>query len=103
MPVAPTDITAVHRGLDAAAATAAFGNVPDHVMTDHFGHDVAAYENMTHLHSRCQQALKRAIWEEEHELPPYIQGFVAELCPCGCDCGCGCAAKLLKKIKATYP
>ena len=72
MPVAPTDITAVHRGLDAAAATAAFGNVPDHVMTDHFGHDVAAYENMTHLHSRCQQALKRAIWEEEHELPPYL-------------------------------
>ena len=72
MPVAARDITAVHGGLDAAAATAAFGNVPDHVMTDHFGHDVAAYENMTHLHSRCQQALKRAIWEEEHELPPYL-------------------------------
>ena len=62
----------MHRGLDGAAATAAFGAVPDHVMTDHFGHDVAAYENMTHLHSRCQQALKRAIWEEEHELPPYL-------------------------------
>jgi len=38
---------------------------------------------------------------KEHELPPYIQGFVAELCPCGCDCGCGWAAKLLKKIKAS--
>jgi len=68
----PDDITAVHGGLDGAAAAAAFGNVPDHVMTDHFGHDVAAYENMTHLHSRCQQALKRAIWEEEHDLPPYL-------------------------------
>ena len=72
MPAASAEITAVHRGLDAAAAAAAFGNVPDHVMVDHYGHDVAAYENMTHLHSRCQQALKRAIWEEEHDLSPYL-------------------------------
>ena len=25
---------------------------------------------------------------KEHELPPYLQGFVAALCPCGCDCAC---------------
>ena len=33
---------------------------------------------------------------KEHELPPYIQGFVAELCPCSCDC----ATNLLEKIKS---
>ena len=65
-------IERVHRGLDPSAAEAAFGHLPNYPMQDHLLDDISQYENMSAYQSRCQQSLKRAIWEEEHELPPYL-------------------------------
>ena len=75
--IAPA-VELVHRGLDQAAADAAFADLPDHVMLDHLQDDISVYSNMSAYRGRCQQALKRAIWEEQHDLPPYLYSDALE-------------------------
>ena len=65
-------VDAIHRGLDTQAAAAAFAPIADFELRNHDGVDIATDPEMTAFSSRCQQALKRAIWEEQHALSPYL-------------------------------
>jgi len=65
-------ISIVHRGACPRAEQEALSRYGDAVLLDHEWVDLGAYKNMSDFASRCQTALKRAIWQEEHNLSPYL-------------------------------
>jgi len=64
---------AVYRGMDAPLSAETFGGYSSATLLDHEGRDVRDPSlNMSGFAERCQNSLKRAIWEEERGLPPYV-------------------------------
>lgn len=59
--------------MDAGTVAEAFAPYADARLLDHEGRDVADPSlNMTSFAERCQTSLKRAMWEEERALAPYL-------------------------------
>lgn len=67
----------VYTGVDLESADRAFSVIRNASLIDHQGRRHDDDLEMQPLFARCQNAYKRAIWEEQRNLPPYL--FADEL------------------------
>ena len=63
---------AVYSGLDAAAEADATRDIENATLYDHEGRELSTLPSMAMQAHRCQLAYKKAVWEERHDLPPYL-------------------------------